>query len=169
MERLDCFLGGTVICELEETEKYEALHELIHKAPVFRSIGDMEALENAVVSRERQQSTGFGHGVAIAHGKLKGMGSIRVALGISRKGIEFGSMDGKPVHLLFVVASPPEMQLEYLLALSIITGLVRNPRFREELMGCGDPDAIENRLCAAFRENLHFRMQNLHKTSGLTC
>jgi len=51
---LDCFLDGTVICELEGTEKYEALRELIYKAPVFQSIGDLKALESAVFSRERQ-------------------------------------------------------------------------------------------------------------------
>jgi hypothetical protein len=79
--------------------------------------------------------------------------------GISRKGIDYDSVDGEPVNLLFIVASPPDMRLEYLAALSVITGLVRNKHFREELLGSRDPQAIQTKMCKAFRENLLFRVR----------
>ncbi len=169
MNSLDCFLDGTVICELEGTEKYEALRELIYKAPVFQSIGDLKALESAVFSRERQQSTGFGHSVAVAHGTMESLDSVRIALGISRKGIDYDSVDGEPVNLLFIVASPPDMRLEYLAALSVITGLVRNKHFREELLGSRDPQAIQTKMCKAFRETLLFRVRRFSTPNGAVC
>lgn len=157
VKTFNCFIEGTVVCELQQTDKYEAIHELIEKAPVFQTEINRQSLEEAVVLREKQQSTGFGHGVAVAHGKLHNLDTIRIALGISKKGIEFESIDGEPVQLLFIVASPPKMEIEYLLALSVLTGLVRNKNFRDEILSYRDSGEIERRLCDAFHRNLQFR------------
>ena len=157
MQDLNCFVDGSVVCELQSTDKYEVLHELIEKAPIFQKGLDKLLLEKAVVNREKQQSTGFGHGVAVAHGTIKGLDTIRIALGVSRKGIDFDSLDGEPVQLLFVVASPPKMQIEYLLALSILTGLVRNKTFRDEILSYREPEQIERSLCDSFGRSLQFR------------
>jgi len=154
---LNCFMDGSVVCELQSTDKFEAIHELILKAPIFQRNIDSLLLEKAVILREKQQSTGFGHGVAVAHGTLKGLDTIRIALGVSRKGIDFESLDGEPVQLLFIVASPPKMQLEYLLALSILTGLLRNKAFRDEILSYREEGQIERALCDAFHRSLQFR------------
>jgi PTS system nitrogen regulatory IIA component len=154
MEKLSCFSHGTVICDLESTDKYDAIHELLCSAPVFRDLDDKESLERAVVQREKIQSTGFGSGIAVAHGKCAAVGNIVVALGISRKGILFDSVDGEPVHFLFLMANPPGMQLEYLLALSVLVRVIRDQRFRDGLMHCVDAVEIESRLNRAFRESM---------------
>lgn len=154
MEKLSCFTHGTVVCNLESTEKFPAIHELLKEAPVFRDIKSIEHLERAVVQREKVQSTGLGSGVAVAHGKTPSVGDIVMALGISRKGIDFDAMDGKPVHFLFLVANPPGMQLEYLLALSVLVRVIRDERFREELLRCYDTVEIETRLHEAFRASM---------------
>ncbi len=149
-----CFAHGTVVCDLESTDKFGAIHELLRKAPVFRSVDEIESLEHAVVSREKIQSTGLGRGVAVAHGRTPAVGDIVMALGISRSGIDFGSHDGQPVRFLFVVANPPGMQLEYLLALSVLVRAIRDERFRDELLECRDAEEIECRLSRAFRESM---------------
>ena len=154
MEKLNCFTHGTVVCDLESTEKYDAIHELFAKAPVFRDVDEIECLEDAVVKREQVQSTGFGQGVAVAHGKSPSVGEIVMALGISRGGIQFDSADEKPVQFLFVVANPPGMQLEYLLVLSVIVRVIRDERFRSELLRTFDPDDIEVKLNKAFRASM---------------
>lgn len=68
MKQLSCFTSGTVV-PLESTEKFDAIHELLTKAPVFREVDEIDSLESAVVKREQIQSTGLGEGVAVAHGK----------------------------------------------------------------------------------------------------
>jgi nitrogen PTS system EIIA component len=154
METIGCFGHGTVVCDLESTDKFQAIHELISNAPVFRDIDGLDHLEHAVVQRERAQSTGLGSGVAVAHGKCPAVDTVVIALGVSRKGIEFEAMDGDPVHFLFLVANPPGSQLEYLLALSVLVRVIRNEQLRGELMHCYDPVEIETRLGRAFRASL---------------
>lgn len=124
------------ICELENTEKYNALHELISQADSFISLPDANQFENEVISREQKQSTGIGKGIAIAHATTEQVEKIRVALGVSRKGIQFDSIDEQPVHLLFLVANPPNSQLEYLSLLSALVRLLREAAFRQSLICC---------------------------------
>ncbi|MGC9313920.1 MAG: PTS sugar transporter subunit IIA [Sediminispirochaetaceae bacterium] len=124
------------ICELEHTHKYEALHELISCAVSFISLPNAIHFEDEVVTREKKQSTGIGKGIAIAHATTGQVEKIRVALGISRAGIEYDSIDGQPVHLLFLVANPPNSQLEYLSVLSALVRLLREPSFRRSIICC---------------------------------
>lgn len=154
MEKISCFTHGTVVCDLESTDKFEAIHELLCNAPVFRDLEDVEGLEKAVVHREKIQSTGLGSGIAVAHGKCPAVENIVMALGISRKGIQFEAMDNEPVHFLFLLANPPGMQLEYLLALSILVRVIRDQAFRDSLLSCFDPIEIESRLSRAFRASM---------------
>lgn len=154
MKEIDCFTKGTVVCDLESTEKFSAIHELICCAPIFRDIENAECLENAVIDREKIQSTGLGHGVAVAHGKSPIVGDIVLALGISKKGIPFGAIDGEDVNYLFLVANPPDMQLKYLLALSVLVRSVRDENFRDELLFCRNSKEVERRLNKAFNASM---------------
>ena len=157
MEKIKCFTHGTVVCDLGSTGKYDAIHELLSSAPVFQDVEELDYLERAVVTREQVQSTALGNGVAVAHGKSPAVGEIVMALGISRSGIEFESPDGDPVHFLFVVANPPGMQLEYLLALSVLVRVIRDDRFRVELLACENAEDAECRLNRAFRASMRKR------------
>ncbi|MBT3273159.1 MAG: PTS sugar transporter subunit IIA [Spirochaetales bacterium] len=154
MEKISCFTHGTVVCDLESSDKFSAIHELLRNAPVFRDVENIDYLERAVIQREQLQSTGLGNGIAVAHGKTPAVGNIVMALGISRNGIQFEAMDGLPVHFLFLVANPPGMQLEYLLALSVLIRVIRDDRFRDELLTCFDPFEIEKRLSDGFRASM---------------
>ena len=145
-----CFVEGTVVSELTRTEKYAAIHELIERAPVFRDVKDILEFERAVVEREKTLSTGLGHGVALAHGKSRAVSHFFIALGRSRKGIDFNSPDGQPVHFLFLVANPPDLHNEYLTAVSALTGLLRDPSFRDKLMQIKTSAELEETLAQAF-------------------
>ncbi len=129
--RNDC---RSVICQLQATEKNQAILEVIDSCTIFDSLPDIERFKRGVLRRERAQTTGIGHGVAIAHGKILGLNEVRIALGISRDGLEYGSADGMPVHLLFVIASSPSIQMEYLGALSAILRSVRTDEMRAHLV-----------------------------------
>jgi len=146
------FTPGTVVIELKSTEKYEAIRELIQEAKVFQDLPDLDAFEQAVIQREELQSTGLGHGVAFAHGRLPDVTALKVALGISRKGIHFDSVDGKPVHLLFVFATNPTMHIDYLSCLSSLAKMVKREGFREEILACYEETEVTNKLCDTYWE-----------------
>ena len=150
-----CFQGGTVVQSLSSQDKFDAIRELIHKAPVFAGLGCRAELEEAVIQRERILSTGLGRGVAVAHGTTNTIEDIVIALGISEQGIDFDSFDNTPVHLLFVITNPPGRQMEYLVALSAVTRLVRDEAFRESLRATAPSKEIELKICQAFSECLN--------------
>lgn len=147
---LNCFTGGTIVQSLASNDKYGAIKELIYKAPIFTELKDRKKLEDAVIYREKVVSTGLGRGVAVAHGTIPEAKRIIIALGISSKGIDFDSIDKSPVHLLFVITNPPEMKVEYLIALAVVTRLVRNDEFRASLHQSLPSEEIEKKICAAF-------------------
>ncbi len=152
-----CFEEGTVVADLGSSDKYDAIRELVRRAPVFRQIADRDAFERSVVERERLQTTAFGHGVAVAHGRIEGLARVLIGLGIARDGISFDSPDGQPVRLLFVIASPPQMSLEYLHALSTLVRVVRDGAIREALLAAHAAREVEERIREAFSRCLDLR------------
>jgi PTS system nitrogen regulatory IIA component len=149
-----CFENGAVVFDLGATEKFAALRELVRRASVFQEIPDLPAFEEAVICRERLQSTGFGHGVAVAHGRIRELPRVLIGLGLSRHGIPFDSPDGKPVHLLFIVASPQHTSIDYLQALSTLVRVVRDCALRDSLLSAGDEAEIEKTIRGAFIHSL---------------
>jgi len=134
------------ICEISCTSKYEALHELINSAESLISLPDPRQFEEDIAMRERKQSTGIGKGIAIAHATTEQVHTIKVALGISHGGIDFESIDKEPVHLLFLVANPPNSQMEYLSVLSALVRLLRQAWFRMSITECGDSLEVKELL-----------------------
>lgn len=145
---------GSVVWELESTEKFGAIREIVHRSRVFQDTPslDLDAFVDAVIERENIQSTGFGHGVAVAHGRTPDVEQSKIALGVSKRGITYDSVDEEPVHLLFIVANHPERQMDYLQILSKLVSLVRNQEFRDELLSCMSKDELETKMCNAFQD-----------------
>ena len=137
------FIDGSVISNIRSTEKYSAIHELISRAPVFRKIDNISHFEDVVIDREKKLSTGLGHGVAFAHGKTDAVDRLFVALGVSREGIDYKALDGKPVHLLFMVANPLDGHAEYLKLIASLSRIIRNDEFREKIISMDDDRLIE--------------------------
>lgn len=148
----DYFLPGSVVWDLESVDKYDALRETIDRTEIFHAIPGLNVAEftNAVLSREREQSTGFGHGIAIAHGRTPYVETSAIALGVSRQGVPFEAFDGRPVHLLFIVASHPDRQIDYLRILSSLAKIARNELFRRELLSCICQEEVQAKVCNAF-------------------
>ena len=150
MQNLECsFLNGSV-CMISSGNKADAINELIQKASVLHIIDNKKHFSREVLSRERKQTTGFGHGVAVAHAQYQGLHSVVMALGVSRQGIEYQAMDNMPVHLLFLIASPPSLHDEYLRALSVLVKLVRQQYFRNNLLAASTLGEIEQILHTNF-------------------
>ena len=139
----------SVVTRLQSTRKTDAIREILHSAFAFRKVRDIEALEQAILSREKVMTTGIGRGVAISHGEAPELPSILVALGISEQGIEFDSVDGKPVHLLFVIANSKSKRGEYLEVLSTLTKLMRSDSVRDSVRSCTRGSEVKEMIHAA--------------------
>lgn len=147
------FGPGSVVWDLQSLDKFEAIHETINRSTIFTSIRnlDIPTFTTSVIKRELEQSTGMGHGIAIAHGRDIAVDESRVALGISRRGIEYGSYDGQPVHLLFIVAANPAKHVDYLRILSSLATLTHNEIFRREILTAICREEVERKMGTAFR------------------
>ena len=150
------FDPGSVVWELNSTNKLDAIREIIYQAPVFVDHEgiDLADFYDVVVAREEVQSTALGHGVAVAHGRTEKVDSPQIALGVSRDGIDFGSPDGKPVRLLFIVANHPSQEVDYLQILSCLVSMVRDKLFRTALLRCQHLADLQQLLCQSFHQRL---------------
>ena len=151
---LRCFETGTVVDNLQNTNKFAAIHEVVGRAGVFANGRQRADVEQAVMRRERIQSTGIGHGVAAAHGQTDGVSEVTIALGISRIGIDYHAVDGQPVKLLFVLATPPDRHRDYLTALSGICRLSKRDFFTDLLARDMTERELQEQICLAFQEEV---------------
>jgi len=87
-------------------------------------------LVDAVMRREKKGTTGFGNGVAIPHAKHEGVDGVVGTVGLSQGGIDFAALDGKPVHLMFLLLSSPEAPEEHLKAMEHIFRSIKNDHLR---------------------------------------
>lgn len=126
-------------------DKYEAFKEIVSSCSIFEQLEDREDFLAKVISREHIQTTGIGHGVAIAHGMVKGGGNPLIALGYSEKGIVYDDVFPEEVHLIFIIASFEDDQNAYIKAVSSILSWVHDINFREKLLG-----QIQSDKCQAF-------------------
>lgn len=113
-------------------------------AELFQRLGgpSPKLIVDALVQREKLGSTGLGQGVAIPHGRIKGLkealgGFVRMA-----KPIEFDAPDGKPVNLIFVMLVPAQANESHLQMLSELAQIFSDRSFREALMTASDPQAV---------------------------
>lgn len=94
--------------------------------------------------RERLGTTGIGDGVAIPHGKLEEIKDTVVFFGKSEAGVPFNSMDGKPVHIFFMLVAPENTNGKHLKVLARISRMLKDEKFRLDLLKAGTVDALYN-------------------------
>ncbi|MDR0324270.1 MAG: PTS sugar transporter subunit IIA [Treponema sp.] len=132
---------------MEAEDKDEAFEELVaHYCQADGSDAHNKILE-AIVAREEKMSTGIHKGIAVPHGKTTAVETIKSVLGISRKGIQYDSLDGEPVYLLFMIISPAEDSEKYLRLLKHLAVLLENPQFQLELLEQKDPQSAYKIIC----------------------
>ena len=126
-------------------DKQSALRALVAAAAEGHDAG-VDDLFAAIEEREAVLSTGVGHGVAIPHGRSGQVASLLVSAGVVPTPIEYGSLDGLPVRLLFLLVGPESEAGLHVKALSRITRLVRQPLVRERLLGTTNGDEFHRIL-----------------------
>lgn len=119
--------------------KLEAISELVELLAASGKVQDPKKVLDAVLDRETTRTTGIGNGLAIPHGKTNGVGSLVMAIGKPAAPIEFGSIDGRPVTIIWLLTSPPEQTGPHIHALARISKLMTIDRFRQSLNAAKTP------------------------------
>jgi len=114
-----------ILLGLESEEREKVLKEMVGFLKERNRVTKEKELYEKLIQREQLGSTAIGDGVAIPHCKMKGIKDPIVMLAISAKGVNFHSLDGKPSHLFFLVASSPDNPSLNLQILAAIAHLVR--------------------------------------------
>jgi nitrogen PTS system EIIA component len=120
--------------DLAAKNKDEALAEMVNTIIRGGVKLDSSSIIEILKQRENLGSTGIGEGVAIPHGKISALNDIVVAFGRSIEGIAFDSLDGKPVHLLFLLLAPENSAGQHLKILAKISKMLKDVNFRKKLL-----------------------------------
>ena len=140
--------AAALIGELEAKTKAAALEELLVAAQAAGAVpaSAAKALGKRLADREAIGSTGLGNGVAVPHVKGDEVRRVTLVLARCRKGLEWQAIDGRPVHVLFLLVSPSDEPEVHLQCLRWIAGLARNSDFRRFLLDAADPAAMRELL-----------------------
>jgi len=133
---------SAIVLNLQSKEKFEVIGELVRPLVATGAITEESEFVSAIVRRENMESTGIGLGVAIPHARTKAVSSIVLAFGRSDSGVDFSSLDGKPSHLIFLIAAPEEQKTEYIMTLARLSKLLRKDEVRIGLNKAGSPDDV---------------------------
>lgn len=139
---IDSILTANRIKNLKSTEKIPALQEMVDLISTSDLIEDPKALFEAVLAREEIMSTGIGIGIAVPHVKIPSVKGFVMAMGKKVEGVEFDSLDGKPVKLLVMIAAPEGEQDSYLRLLARIVAVFKNENFLDRVLKASTPEEI---------------------------
>jgi fructose-specific phosphotransferase system IIA component len=142
MKLLDILTFDCIRAPLAATDKKGAIDELVDVLYAARRVGDPVGLKEAVWTRERTRTTGIGHGLAIPHGKAAGMASLAMAIGKPAAPMDFEAIDGQPVRLIVLLASPPDRTSDHIQALARVSRLMTMDEFREKIYAATGPQQI---------------------------
>lgn len=117
--------------------KDEALRQAVSLMEKSGNIKDRESYEKQVFAREEEGTTGIGEGIAIPHGKCEAVTAPGLAAMVIPDGVEFDSLDGEPVHLLFLIAAPNTKDNVHLDVLSRLSVLLMDEKFADDLKHAG--------------------------------
>jgi len=142
MKITDILSSDMVVADLKGTTKPDILNELAKAlAAKYKEI-KLSDLNAVLAERERLGSTAIGDGIAIPHGKLRGVTKIIGAFGRHAAGVDFDSLDGEPSQIFFVLVAPEDSASLHLKALARVSRLLKEGAFRSRLLAAGDSDEL---------------------------
>ncbi|MCM8795439.1 MAG: PTS sugar transporter subunit IIA [Candidatus Omnitrophica bacterium] len=144
MKIMDFLSKKAIIADIKSTKKEDVIKELVD---ALIEAGEIEKrirnrLIEALMRRESLGSTAIGQGIAIPHAKCDGVAKLVAAFGLSKKGVDFDSLDGEPAYIFFLLVAPQDSAGPHLKALARISRLLKDRYFRESLRACVDEKSI---------------------------
>ncbi len=144
---INTLISKNQICiDLKGKNKKEVIAEMVDILNTSGKLNDKNLYLQDVIKREEAISTGIGNGIAIPHGKSTAVNEASLALGISRQGIDFDSLDEEPVHIIFLIAAPENADDLHLKILSQLSRKLMHEEFRNALKSAKSNEEIINIL-----------------------
>ena len=142
MIKISKYLDPKLIAFLNVKTRDEAIQEMIEKLAASGRIADTLTFHQALMKREEIVSTGIGMGTAIPHAKLPEYDDFFMIVGVLQHGVDWDSLDGSLVRLVFMIGGPDDKQTEYLQLLSSLTMAIKNEERRKKILSLNSPEAI---------------------------
>ncbi len=144
MQIMNFLSKKAIIADIKAVKKEDVIKELVD---ALINSGDIEKrsrakLIEALMAREALGSTAIGQGIAIPHAKSDSVTNLIAAFGLSKKGVDFDSLDGEPAHIFFLLIAPQDSAGPHLKALARISRLLKDKYFRDTLRACIDDKSV---------------------------
>lgn len=123
-------------------DKESVISELVDLLADSGQLLDKDVVLEAVLVREQTRSTGIGSGIAIPHGKCAGVKELVMSIGIAKDPIDFDSIDGKPVSIIILLASPIDRTGPHIQALARISRLMLDEEFKTQLENASSAEEV---------------------------
>lgn len=142
MNKIAKYLDPQLIAFIDVNTRDEALNALVDIAQEQQKVSDKTEFYGAIIDREKIVSTGIGMAVAIPHAKLASYDDFFISIGILSKGVDWNTIDGSPVRIVFMIGGPDDKQTEYLQILSGITSAVKDEDRRKKIINAGTAQEV---------------------------
>jgi mannitol/fructose-specific phosphotransferase system IIA component (Ntr-type) len=137
----DILIPKCVKLPLAGASKEDIIRELVDLLAAAGLADSPQELLDSALEREGLMSTGIGKGVAIPHGRARGVKRMAASYGIARTPVEFGSLDGLPVQIFFFIATPQSIVSDHVRALALVSRILNREGIREQLLRAPDAAA----------------------------
>ncbi len=144
MKITDFLSTNAITTDIKSAKKEDVIKELVDSLINAAAIDkkNRTKLIEALMAREALGSTAIGQGVAIPHAKSDCVDKLVAAFGLSKKGVDFDSLDGEPAYIFFLLVAPQDSAGPHLKALARISRLLKDKYFRDSLRACEDDKSI---------------------------
>ncbi len=151
MKLTDFVVRDAIVTDLQVGSKEEAIRTMAKSLQAASRISadNSESVITAILKREELGSTGIGNGVAVPHTKHPTVDGLVSTIALAKGGVDFASLDGELVYILFLLVSPPDRPGEHLRALETISRHLRNQDFCNFLKQSSTPQEVWELLLEA--------------------
>lgn len=132
------------ITDLKSTRKEDVLNELVDLLASSPMVTDKEELRRKIFEREEAVSTGVGAGMAIPHVKIPSIKNFVSAIGRSKEGIDFESLDSQPTHIVVMIGCNSSQSADFLKVLARLVTRLKQPAVQKKILEADSPDEIRD-------------------------
>jgi fructose-specific phosphotransferase system IIA component len=138
----DILTEDFVVVGLDVSTKEDAINALVDIIAKSDKVKNANKVREAVFEREKIMTTGVGKGFAVPHGKTDAVTDIVAAFAVTKKPIDYESLDGEPVRLIFLIVGRDNMVGPHIKLLSRVSKLMNDNNFREKLLNAKTPKEV---------------------------
>ena len=168
MKITDLLKKESIDLNVKASSKKEVIEKAVKLMEHNENIKDKQKYLELVIKREEEGSTGVGEGIAIPHGKGDVISKPGLAAMVIPNGVDFNSLDGKPVKLLFLIAAPNSKDNLHLEVLSRLSALLMNEKFKNDLLNAKTKEEFLEIIDKADENKSMNKSNNNYELLGIT-